>query len=479
MRNPETRIDREIIRDLSEDLVNGEMIPVGGITRKVSIDSRGDLVGSLFIGISGEKQDGSRFAGEALDNGAWGVVVAPSYWEMAREKAVNKKRIAFLAKDPLYFLGELARGKRRSMKNVLFTGITGSTGKTTTKDMVAAILSSAGRAYKNPGNFNNLVGLPLSLLMVRGSDRYGVLEIGTNTPGEVARLTSILSPQTGTITNIGPAHLEGFGGIDGVQKEKGDLFLNMSEDAVAVVNRDDLRVFTASKSFSGNKVYFGESEGDVTGRILHMKPQSMGISILYGEDLIEVDLNYPGIQFFRNVLCAAGVAFALGIPSKSVEEGLSRFVLASGRFVIHSLAGDIIVVDDSYNANPLSAEVAVENIMTLFPDKKKIFVMGDMLELGESTRSSHMRLGAILANADPYLIFTCGESARHIAEGASSSGFPRDRCFNVQDPLDLGEMLAGELVENSVILVKGSRMMRLEKVVEKLLCSTGAKGETA
>lgn len=453
---------------MAKDGVNTHLIARGSPV-KVVIDSRKVVSGALFVGLPGENHDGSSFAGEALDKGVLGVVVNRNVWGSVKEKAMRLKRAAICVADPLYYFGELSREKRVRNRGAKFVGITGSAGKTTTKDMVSKILNRAGVTFQSPGNFNNLIGLPLSLMMMRDEDKFGVFEMGTNRPGEIGRLTEILSPHVGVITNIGPAHLEGLGGVDGVQREKSALFEKMGRSAVAVVNDDDLRIRAVSELHRGKKVIIGGKNGDVRGKILNMQAESMHMLISYGEETIDVVTSYPGLQFFKNALYAAGVALALGISKELVREGLASFIPDTGRFVIHQLGDDVVLIDDTYNANPLSVEVAVDNIIQIFPGKKVIFLLGDMLELGEAAESSHLRMGDLASSLNPYRIYTYGELAGKIMEGARNAGYPASQCYHASDVDDIAEHIIGDTIAGSVILIKGSRMMKLERVVKKII----------
>ncbi len=467
-RVPEISFFGESALRLIEDRVNFHLLERDAPVRIV-IDSRGNVAGAIFVGLPGENHDGSRFAEEALDKGVLGVVVNREVWESVKVKAKSSGRSAICVGDPLLFFGQLAWEKRRQAGGTNFVGITGSAGKTTTKDMVSSILSMKGGTFKNPGNFNNLIGLPLSLMMIRDEDEYGVFEMGTNAPGEIGRLAEVLAPNVGVITNIGPAHLEGLGGVDGVQKEKGALFRELSSGDVAVVNEDDLRVKAVSDLCRCRKVFFGADRGDVTGAIVELRVDSMQMHFRYGSEKMEVSMSSPGLQFFRNALCASGVAFALGVSKEQVSEGLSRFHPDSGRFSIFKLGNEVMLVDDTYNSNPLSVEVAVESISRIFPGRKIILLLGDMLELGEAAESSHLRIGDLASSLNPYRIYTYGELAAKINEGALNAGFPESRCHHSSDVDELAERMLNDTASGSVILVKGSRMMKLERVVKKVI----------
>ncbi len=477
-RRPEAILPPEEIRSISDGVVNGELFS-GGCSMSVTLDSRDEVEGSLFVGVKGENEDGSRFAREALKRGAAGAVVGPSAWDQVKGYVKSRSSFAILARDTTRFLGDLARIKRRALKGVTFIGITGSAGKTTTKDMVFAILSKCSDTFRNPGNFNNLIGLPLSLLMVREGDQYAVLELGSNMPGEVGRLTEISSPHVGLITNIGPAHLEGFGGLDGVREEKAELFARMGADSTAVINNDDLRVKSLASRHDGKKVYFGEREGDVTGSVRTLDAERMALGLEYGGELVGCVMNTPGIQFFRNALSSAAVALSLGIPKESLCAGLESFYTPEGRFQVHSLMGDIVVVNDTYNANPLSVEVSLDTVRSLYPGRKYIFVLGDMLELGDATRVSHMRMGKLASALKPEAIFAFGDLSKQLVEGVLESEFPEERCAHFSSKDELSRELIRRIVPGTVVLVKGSRLMKLELVVESLVRHFSLQGKTA
>jgi len=463
---------------LEREVINREHIPrereIG-----ISLDSREDVRGMLFVGLPGEHKDGSEFALEALKKGAFGVAINEKGWREVGEFAKRQGRVAILTDDTVRYLGALARRKRDSLIKVRYIAVTGSAGKTTSKEMISSILSGAGKTFRNPGNYNNLIGLPLSLLMVREDDRFAVLEIGSNQRGEVGRLTEICLPHVGLITNIGPAHLEGFGGLEGVKEEKGDLFRLMDEKGVVVINNDDLRVRSLSNLHRGASVSFGEREGDVTGAIASVDPEKMVLSLSYGDKEGEVVMKNSGLQFFRNALCAAAVSFALEIPFEKVQEGLARFVAPEGRFKILHLGGDLAVVDDTYNANPLSVEVSIDAVRDIFPGRDHIFIFGDMLELGDAAPTSHMRIGKLAAASGAKGIYAFGPLSESIIDGAVEYGYPREKCSHVGDIDTLVRVALKEAVPGSVVLVKGSRLMKLERVVDALTRHFSIEGKTA
>lgn len=477
-RSPVTTLPPPSKGEFEREVIHGDQI----LLKKeieISLDSRKDVKGTLFIGLPGEHKDGSEFALDALKKGAFGAVVSGNRWKEIGEFARKQGQVAILTDDTVGYLGALARRKRDFLKEVKYVAVTGSAGKTTSKEMISAILTGVGKTFRNPGNYNNLIGLPLSLLMVRKDDRYAVLEIGSNQPGEVALLTKICLPHVGVVTNIGPAHLEGFGGLEGVKKEKGDLFRLMTDKGVVVINNDDLRVRSLSRLHRGATVSYGEKEGDVTGAIISMDPEKMVLSLSYGEEKGEVVLENSGLQFFRNALCAAAVSFALEIPFEKVREGLARFSTPEGRFKILHLGGDLVVVDDTYNANPLSVEVSIDTVRAIFPEREAIYIFGDMLELGDAAPTSHTRIGKLAAASGAKGIYAFGPLSKRLIDGAIEYGYPREKCSHMGDIDTLVRVALREAGAGSVVLVKGSRMMKLEQVVDAFTRHFSIEGKTA
>jgi UDP-N-acetylmuramoyl-tripeptide--D-alanyl-D-alanine ligase len=438
-------------------------IPPGEPIGTVVTDSREAGPGSVFVALPGERADGADFVGEVFGKGALAAIVS----EAGARKvpgALASTRPVFVVRDPVEALGDLARAHRLRHRDIPLVGITGSSGKTTTKEMLRCLLSPSRRVLRNPGNRNNLIGMPLSLLTLSGEDDVAIMEMGTNAPGEIARLADIASPDVALVTNIAPAHLEGLRTMEGVAREKGDLFRALPDAGVAVVNATDLRVVREAGRCRAEKVYYGVALNDFSGRILSMTDSGMRIAVRTPAGEFASSLGVTGEHHLMNALAATAVAFTLGLRPQDMEEGLSAFSSVPGRFHAHPLRGGGLLLDDSYNANPASTEAALRSLAALARGRRTVVVFGDMLELGQSAPASHLRIGHLIAALKVARLFAFGPEAAHAARGALDGGMDPAAVRHTADRGRLREAVREFLSEGDVVLVKGSRGMRLDEV---------------
>ncbi|MDI6727263.1 MAG: UDP-N-acetylmuramoyl-tripeptide--D-alanyl-D-alanine ligase, partial [Smithellaceae bacterium] len=367
--------------------------------------------------------------------------------------------------DTLSALGDLANFWRRRL-SARVIAITGSAGKTTTKEMLAGILELARPTLKTSGNFNNLVGLPLTIFRLRPHHDLAVLELGMNQRGEIRRLTRIAEPDIGLITNVGPAHLENLKSLEMIREEKGDLFRYMSKDGIAIINRDDEAIRIIERSWSGRRVTFGlGGVADVTASdIVPAGNQGADFLLRIGQEARGVRLSVTGMHNVRNALAAAACAWACGIELEMICRGLSGFVAGVGRFCVSRLAGGSFLIDDSYNANPSSMREAIETIASLKGAHQTIAVLGDMLELGDEAEGYHEATGFLAGQRRLDALLLKGEFGRTVAAGALRGGVAADRIFFFDDPAEAVGQLKRLLRSGDWVLVKGSRRMRLESV---------------
>jgi UDP-N-acetylmuramoyl-tripeptide--D-alanyl-D-alanine ligase len=433
----------------------------------VTTDTRTLRPGELFWALVGERFDGHEFMGAALERGAAGVV-----GEKARVEAMTLPQgcVAVAVEDPLTALGNLASWWRHAHRAEV-AALTGSAGKTTTKEMAAAVLDLNGTTLRNRGNFNNLIGLPLTLFALGEEHRYAVLEMGMNRPGEIGRLTEIADPEVGLITNVARAHLEGVGDIRDVARAKGELLDRMRREATAVLNGDDALLMAEARRFQGNVVTFGLGSGNRV-RAERVRPLGRGgarFDLVEGEDRTEIRLRVPGRQNVLNALAASAVACSLGVDLKTVSQGLERFKGVPGRFTVLDLPGGGILVDDTYNANPSSLEAALDSLADLTGGQGRVIVcLGDMLELGRETVSAHLEAGEMAAERGAAHLLVLGEQADHVIRGALDRGFAAERAHRMRDHEEMVNGIMDLLEDGDVVLIKGSRGMRLEKVVERV-----------
>ena len=394
--------------------------------------------------------------------GAAGVVV-----ESGRSFRIRESRPAVIeVEDTLYALGELSAKYRRA-HNIPLVAVTGSNGKTTTKEMVASILSTKRRVLKNEGNLNNLIGLPLSLLKLSSAHEAGVVELGMNQRGEIARLTQIAGPTVGVITNVGPVHLERLHSVEAVAECKGELFNTMSEKATAVVNVDDPRIKRLSEGFLGTKVTFGiDHPGDVSAQNIDFQGTGgLSFDMHIRDKTIPIQLPMVGKHNVINALAAAAAITALGEAPEIIPTGLKNFNNLSLRQEIINLQRNITVINDAYNANPISMKAALDTFMRLKGNARGFAVLGDMLELGTEAPELHDQLGEQIGRSNIDYLIILGDYASYVKEGAIRAGLQPDAIIVGKQHEDLTDSLDGLLDEGDWILAKGSRGMKMEKVV--------------
>jgi UDP-N-acetylmuramoyl-tripeptide--D-alanyl-D-alanine ligase len=456
----------EVLRATGGRLLQGEE---EAFFQGISTDSRTIRAGELFIALKGPYFDGHHFAQKALEKKAGGVVIEEDQagdirWNGYRSKAV------IVVKDTLRALGDIAHDQRRRYRTPV-VALTGSNGKTTTKEMISACLETTFPVLKTKGNLNNLIGLPLTLLNLTEKERVVVLEMGMNVPGEVRRLTEIAEPDVGLITNIQMAHLEGMGSLDRVKEEKGELFRRMRKDGTILVNQNDPYVSDLAGEFSGQKITFGvEKSADVMAKEVRLRG-SEGTSfklILEGEE-IGIALPLLGRHFISNALAAIAAASLFGIELEKVKGVLEHFQPFHMRMEVIPLGGGKTLIDDTYNANPRSMDLALEILAELKGKGRAIAVLGDMLELGGFSEEAHRQLGEKVKELSIDLLLTLGEKAPLVVESAIRHGFELKRAKVAESHSEAISFLKGIIREGDWILVKGSRGMAMEKVVEGLI----------
>jgi UDP-N-acetylmuramoyl-tripeptide--D-alanyl-D-alanine ligase len=453
------------------EATGGRLLVQGGEQSfsEISTDSRTLDRGDLFVALQGEQFDGHQFLEQAVSRGAAGVVVALEEQETIGLQGFQIPVVG--VPDTLRAFGDLAEFWRRRYP-IPLVAITGSNGKTTTKEMVAAIFGRSWKVLKNHGTFNNLVGVPLTLLQLNSNHQAAVIELGMNQPGEIERLTEITRPQVGMITNIQPAHLEGLGSLAGIQAAKGELFAGMEETATIVVNMDDPRVMDVASPFAGRQVRFSTAGGsaDITlERLVSMDLDGSRFLLKLEEKTLEIYLPVLGRHHINNAVAAAAVAWAVNLQSSTIAAALAEFRPVDKRMEILTLPGEIHIINDSYNANPGSMAAALETLTHLKKRGKTFAVLGDMLELGEDSPDLHRQVGVIVAREGVDHLLAMGEQASHLLAGAAEAGMSSDRMTQASDHQEMATQVRSLLAAGDCLLVKGSRGMRMEKVVEILV----------
>ncbi|MCX5820970.1 MAG: UDP-N-acetylmuramoyl-tripeptide--D-alanyl-D-alanine ligase [Deltaproteobacteria bacterium] len=450
----------------------------GWSCRGVSTDTRTLTAGNLFIALAGENFDGHDCLAKAALQGAAGLLIrADAAGKLA---AAPEDLPAIGVPDTLRALGDIAHDWRRRFP-VPVIAITGSSGKTTTKEMVAAIAARTRNLLRTEGNLNNRIGLPLTLLRLHGKHELAIVEMGTNSPGEIATLAAIAGPDVGLITNIGPAHLEGLGSLRAIREEKGSLFEMMAGRGTAILNHDDPAIALLAGRWRGKRISFGLGPGaQVTAeRIEPVGPAGVRFQLVIDGIGIPVFLSALGEHNVMNALAAAAAARALGFDRHEIAAGLAAFRPVPGRTEIRRLGNGAFLIIDAYNANPASVREAVKTLQGLRGSGDAIVILGDMLELGEQSEALHKEIGTLLADANIHDLFLRGSLTEAVAAGAIRRGFPAERITFFEAPDEVASSLQSRLKKDDWILIKGSRKMKMEAVAERIVAAFDLKPQTA
>ncbi len=438
----------------------------------VSTDSRTLAAGSLFVPLKGPRFDGHDYLAQAAGAGAAGILV-----ERGREglvKGLAAGTAAVSVADTLAALGDLARCWRARF-DIPVVGLTGSTGKTTTKEMAAAIMGREKNLLKNEGNLNNLVGLPLTIFRMTAAHEAAVLEMGTNRRGEIARLTEIASPTVGLVTNVGPAHLEGLGSLETIREEKGDLYRVMDGRGTAVINLDDPLLAPWAAQWKGRKITFGiDADADVTAsRIAHEAERGTVFTLLAEGVSREILLPVLGFHNVSNALAAAAAALGAGFGFDAICQGLMAFRPVGGRMEVWRLKNGACLIDDTYNANPASVAAALKTLQGLKGECKSTVILGDMLELGDEAERYHEEIGRAVVETGVGKAYLRGDFARATAKGALKRGMKGDQVLVDLSTEETVAHLKACLRTGDWVLVKGSRKMKMEEIVQAILGAIG------
>jgi UDP-N-acetylmuramoyl-tripeptide--D-alanyl-D-alanine ligase len=434
----------------------------------ISIDSRTITRGDLFIALRGARFDGHQFVKEAMERGGQGALVENAFVD--RRGILDSRGKAIISVgDTLRALGDIAHFWRERHPIPLIA-VAGSNGKTTTKEIIATLLGESFTVLKTVGNRNNLVGLPLTLLDLSPDHTMAVVEMGMNVKGELRRMTEISNPQVGLITNISEAHLEGLGTFEELIKTKGELWRTMRPGGVIVVNQDDVNVMKCAEGYLGNRVTFGlKVSSDVMARDVHIEGgKGVRFTLALKEEEIEITSSMVGISSVYNALAATAAASIFGVELKAIRERLQGLRPFSMRMEVIRLDNGATVINDAYNANPRSMELALKSLSEVKEAVRTIAVLGDMLELGQFTEEAHARIGKTVASLGVDYLFTLGEKAEIIANRAREGGLDADRVTVTRDHGDLLLRLKKPLERGDWILVKGSRSMSMEQIVRGL-----------
>ena len=440
----------------------------------VSIDTRTLAAGELFIAIAGERFDGADFAGAAIDAGAGGVVVEHGRGrELADQKGVRPllSGVAIIEVDAaIAALQALAQAIRRA-SGTKVVAITGSAGKTTTKEVTGEFLAARYRVVRNRGNFNNHIGLPLSLIELRRRPEIAVVELGMNHAGEISTLVRIAEPEVRVWINVGEAHLGFFQSVDAIADAKSEICEGSTSATLLVANADDDRITGRTSRFAGRVVTFGiDCDADVRATAVRSRGiDGVDAHVATPRGAFELTTPLIGRGNLANVLAATAVAIEFDIPLAAIAERAGHLAPASHRGEVLRLSQGVTVIDDSYNANPTATKRALEVLGEASDRSRRVAVLGEMLELGERASVLHEEVGRAAAEAKiDVVIAVGGEPARALAEAAVAAGIARANVLHVATSDEAAAAAATLIRRGDVVLVKGSRGVRTDRVVDRL-----------
>lgn len=442
-------------------ILHGQLLGMAVTVTGVSIDTRTLSPGDVYLAISGEQFDGHDFIDQAQQNGAIAVIVA-------RKMQTDLPQI--IVKDTRIALAELA-GALRAKLPLKVCAITGSNGKTTVKEMIAAILAVNSQVLFTQGNFNNDIGVPLTLLRLAEKHQYAVIEMGANHPGEITYTSRYAKPDVVVINNVGAAHIEGFGSINGVAKAKAEIIQSLSADGVAILNADD-KFYSMWYDLAGDRkvVSFGlAGTADVCAQQISTAVQGQQFSthfdLVTADGQVAISLALAGAHNVKNALAASAACIALGIRLEQIQAGLARVKAVNGRLQLFTSGSGIKLINDTYNANPSSLTVALE-VLTQCPGESWL-ALGAFGELGAQSAQIHSEMGRQIKQAGIQRLFATGEMAENTVQAFGAGA----EYFHAQG--ELIKALKQQISPEQTLLVKGSRAQKMEVVVDALLGITG------
>jgi UDP-N-acetylmuramoyl-tripeptide--D-alanyl-D-alanine ligase len=426
----------------------------------VTIDSRSVNKGDIFIALKGENSDGHNYVEKAIEGGASLAIV---------QKPVENQNIPhIMVEDTLKALQDISRYYIKKFK-IPFIAVTGSSGKTTTKDMIAAVIGRKYNVLKTEGNYNNEIGLPLTVLRLDSSHDIGVLEMGMSALGEIELLADIVRPEIGVISNVGITHIELLGSRENILKAKLELFTYFNKNNTAVINGDDdmLKSYD-SDSFKVIKYGLDSSNDIYAYNITEKGEKGIEFTVDVSGEPERFTLPLPGIHNVYNALSAISVAEIFGIGPEEIREGLLEFKPSKDRMEIITLKDGIKVINDVYNANPDSMAAAIRVLKSMKSGGRTICVLGDMFELGDMSQREHVRLGEYAANAGVDIVIAVGDFSGYVTKGVLNKRTNNSRAYDFSSNKEAAELLNEILAPGDVVLVKGSRGMKMEYIIDLL-----------
>jgi len=450
--------------------VSGELLSksIEHLFKGISINSRKISGSDLFVAIKGKIYDGHTFVDDVIKKNIKGILInRQSAGQMPMTKWQEKKIFCCAVPDTVKALGDLA-SYNRTRSGISTIAITGSNGKTTTKEMTASILKKKFNTLSSKGNFNNEIGLPLTLFNISPSHEWAVLELGMNHPGEIGRLAEICMPDIGVITNIGSAHLEGLGSLEGIMNAKGELLEKIKPGGTAVLNGDDPRVMLLSQKTKNKTLIFGKgSNAEIKAVSVERKGTGTCFKLELPFETMPIELKIPGGFMVSNALASAASGYLLGFTAKEIKAGIEDFKPANGRMSIIKTHRGVNIIDDTYNSNPDSMEAAIKTLKDLKQSSDSILITGDMLELGEHAELMHKKIGSMAAQSKITRLYATGSFAEKVAEGALDENMDSKKIFTGTNK-EITDDLSLRLKEGDWLLVKGSRATGMEIIVKKI-----------
>ena len=434
--------------------------------RGVSIDSRTLKKGELFVCIQGDRFDGHNFIKEAQDKQAAAIVLSEES-EMGRVR--GKTPVVIRVKNTLKALQELALFYRKKMP-VKVIGITGTNGKSTTKEMTAAITEKKFKTIKTKGNLNNHIGLPLNIFDLSKTDEIAVMEMGMSAAGEIKRLAEIAKPEIGVVTNISEGHLVHLKTLKKVQAAKGELFDSLSEKETAIVNADDPLVLELAKSVRAKVITYGIYKGaDIKAEnICPMDREGFKLSVNFSGKNIPMCIPFLGECNIYNALAAIATSWSLGVAPDDIKQGLMAAKLLANRFEVSEHRG-VTIINDSYNANPRSMKEALKILAKYKCKGRRFFIVGEMLELGDLSKPAHKALGVDVAKYSIDYLVTVGDLSSHVAKSAVASGMNKKNTAIASGHECAVAFIKKHSRSGDCLLVKGSRGSKMEEVVRRFV----------
>jgi UDP-N-acetylmuramoyl-tripeptide--D-alanyl-D-alanine ligase len=451
---------KELVHAINGNFITGDP---NLLIQNVSIDSRTIKKGDVYFAIQGSHYDGHDFIQEAIDKGAAAIVYSKNDI-IATTKSFPKPPSMIKTNDTLISLGKLAKAYKAKFQNIKTVGITGSNGKTTTKEILTSIFSKRGKTLSNKGNFNNRIGLPLSIFNLTLDVDYAIFEMGTSLHGEIKILSDIVKPDIGVITNIGFSHLKTFMSPKSVFEEKRILFDNVKKCGFIVINKDDKFLRTVSEVTNRQIITFAlDTNADVYAKNIAMYSDKTNFEIFYKKKSVKSSILTKGIFNVANALAAISCAIGFDFSLEEIKEGIETFVPPKMRMETIATKNGAILINDTYNANPSSTRQAIQAVLQLYTGKKINLVLGDMLELGDESAKYHFELGKFVNNQDIHSINLFGEMSFNTKKAIDGKNI-----FHSKDSASLLKNLEKISVDkDSVFLFKASRGMKLEEIFTK------------